>query len=150
MICSVPNKRTMLRNTIRICTRKHNHPSSLLPVITTTTRFMSTTTTTSTSLNPIITKQELQDLIQNQKENYTLIDVRNPDETVSQMPLIDTAVNIPLPDFGSAMMEMDEKRFKHQYGFPKPQPNDRIIVYCRSGARSTTGKITLHYPFDIE
>jgi rhodanese-related sulfurtransferase len=86
----------------------------------------------------LINKEELRKLIEKKEEPYVLIDVRNPDEVTSpDMPLIESAVNIPLPDLGSAFMMMDEKRFKTSYGFPKPKHHEKIIVYCRSGKRST-------------
>jgi rhodanese-related sulfurtransferase len=83
-----------------------------------------------------ITKQELKDLIEKRDSDYLLIDVRNTEELEGNMPLIPTAVNIPLPDFGSALMMADSKRFESMYGIKKPSHNDKIICYCRSGRRS--------------
>ena len=95
-----------------------------------------------------ISKEELQELIKNRAtEPYFLIDVRNPDELTGDMPLIESAINIPLPDFGSAFMTTDPMRFQTMYGIPKPNHNERIICYCRSGRRSDEGKYAVLLEF---
>ncbi|EEB06201.2 protein phosphatase Fmp31 [Schizosaccharomyces japonicus yFS275] len=63
-----------------------------------------------------------------------LVDVREPDEF--KAGAIPTAVNLPLSVIDSAM-RMDDASFEKKYGFRKPSVTDHVIVYCRSGKRST-------------
>lgn len=81
-----------------------------------------------------INKTSLQDLI-SKDEKYVLIDVRNPDELIGDMPLIPTAKNVPMNDISSAV-GLEANQFNEKYGFDKPNKDDRVIVYCRSGRRS--------------
>jgi rhodanese-related sulfurtransferase len=81
----------------------------------------------------IISKNSLANLIHSKKNDYTLIDVRNPDET--RVNLIETAHKIPLPEFADAF-SLDNTTFQHKYGFSRPTLDDRIVLYCRSGAKS--------------
>lgn len=58
---------------------------------------------------------------------YILVDVRTPEEFASgHLP---TAVNIPVATIGATP--------------PTPEKDALIVVYCRSGARSTAAKKTL-------
>jgi rhodanese-related sulfurtransferase len=83
----------------------------------------------------IINKSALQDLIKTKKGSYTLIDVRNPEET--KVNLIETAHKVPLPEFTDAF-SLTSDAFQKKYGFVKPSHEDHVIVYCRSGARATS------------
>lgn len=69
----------------------------------------------------------------NDKEDYTIIDVRNKKE-YEEEPIITSSVNIPLP-------ELD----KRLAGIPKGKP---IVVHCASGYRSSiaTSIIRKKYP----
>eukprot|EP01080_Neovahlkampfia_damariscottae_P004323 gene4323-7679_t len=80
-----------------------------------------------------ITKKEIKDLIQN-KSKYLLIDVRTPDEY--NEGAIETSKLIPLQEFPEAM-KLEADHFEDSYGFKKPNKEDLVIIYCRSGQRST-------------
>jgi rhodanese-related sulfurtransferase len=82
---------------------------------------------------PIIKINELKELLSNEKENFTLIDVRTSMECQDNM--IPKAKNIVLNDVEKAF-NLDGDKFKNTYGFNKPDYNDKIIFYCRSGQRS--------------
>jgi rhodanese-related sulfurtransferase len=81
----------------------------------------------------IINKADLKKLIASNSK-YTLIDVRNPDETNEGM--IPTAHTIPLPELAVAL-QLDAVKFKRKYKFEKPSKEDLLIFYCRSGNRSS-------------
>ena len=68
-------------------------------------------------------------------QEITLIDVREPNETAQGM--IPSAVNVPLSEFTRAFNPSDEQDFERKYAFPRPSYDDKVIVYCRSGKRST-------------
>ena len=81
---------------------------------------------------PIVQKSELETLLKD-KANFTLIDVRSYEETKDN--LIETAKVLPLPDIEDAN-KLSEDEFKSKYNFEKPKQDDKIIFYCRSGARA--------------
>lgn len=64
-----------------------------------------------------------------------MIDVREPDEVL--LGMIPSAVNLPLSDLSGAL-HMDGARFKEKYGFQKPEVDQEVVFYCRSGMRSAT------------
>jgi rhodanese-related sulfurtransferase len=68
-------------------------------------------------------------------QNDYLIDVREPDEVV--LGSIPSSVNLPLSEIKTALA-MPEDAFKAKYGFDKPQREQEIIFYCRSGKRSAS------------
>ncbi len=68
-------------------------------------------------------------------KNAYLIDVREPDEVLQGM--IPSAVNLPLSGLSGALY-MDGTKFKEKYGFPKPEFDQEVVFYCRSGMRSAT------------
>ncbi|MBI5798085.1 rhodanese-like domain-containing protein [Candidatus Woesearchaeota archaeon] len=80
----------------------------------------------------IISREELKKAIDH-KENYVLIDVRQPEEL--SYGIIPTAHNIPLPELPAAL-SMDETSFEKKYHFKKPAKQDNIVFYCRSGGRA--------------
>jgi len=80
----------------------------------------------------IITRDELKKLI-DQKEEYTLIDVREEDEL--EYGMIPTAKNIPLSELGHAITASPSE-FLKRYQFPLIKKEKQIIVYCRTGGRS--------------
>lgn len=82
----------------------------------------------------IITTEELKKLIDGKKD-FVLIDVRRQDEL--HYGMIPTAHHIPLHDI-EEVFDLDEQSFKKKYGFTKPTPKKLIVVYCRSGGRSST------------
>lgn len=51
--------------------------------------------------------------------------------------MIPSAVNLPLSDFPGAL-RMDGAKFKEKYGFQKPEVDQEVVFYCRSGKRSST------------
>ncbi len=91
-----------------------------------------------------VTVDELRLLIA-AKAEYVLVDVRERDELVHGM--IPTAVHLPLSQLSDAIALAPTKFFA-KYGFVLPK-DVRIIVYCRSGSRSTkaaTYLCSLGYP----
>ena len=80
-----------------------------------------------------ITKKEIQNLIKT-KSKYYLIDVRTPDEY--KLGSIETSKLIPLQEFSEAM-KLEGEDFKDSYGWKKPDLDELLIIYCRSGQRST-------------
>ena len=57
----------------------------------------------------------------------TLIDVREPEELISDLGQIDGVLNIPIGSLSGKLSELEQYK------------NDYIVVVCRSGARATTG-----------
>ena len=64
-----------------------------------------------------------------------MIDVREPNEVLQGM--IPSAVNLPLSDLSGAL-RMDGDKFKEKYGFKRPEFEQEVVFYCRSGMRSST------------
>jgi len=54
-----------------------------------------------------------------------------------QQGSIPSAVNLPLSVLPQAM-EQHSDTFRNQYGFERPGRRQEVIVYCRSGKRSTS------------
>lgn len=95
----------------------------------------------------IISRNELKSLI-DKKENYVLIDVRNPEEL--QHGMIPTARNIPLQEIEHAF-DLSDEEFNSKYSFVKPKKDDNIIFYCRTGGRSNrAAKILLDKGFNAK
>ena len=64
-----------------------------------------------------------------------IIDVRESDEVLQGS--IPSAVNLPLSVL-SGSLALSYTEFEKKYAFPKPQLDQEIIFYCRSGKRSAT------------
>ena len=75
-----------------------------------------------------VSKADVKQMIQG-KDKYYLIDVRSPAEAASDMPLLPTAVNVPLPEVESAF-SLGENEFQNKYKFTKPSSEEKIVVYC--------------------
>jgi len=60
--------------------------------------------------------------------------VREPAEVAEGM--IPSAVHIPLATVGDAL-KLQPAEFLEKYGVEKPQADNEIVFYCRSGRRST-------------
>jgi rhodanese-related sulfurtransferase len=95
--------------------------------------FISSTRKFQKFYSSFITKKEIQNMIQN-KSKYCLIDVRTIPEF--QEKNIETSKNVPLQEFPEAF-KLSENDFKMKYGFKKPSNEELVILYCRSGARSS-------------
>ncbi|KAL0487683.1 thiosulfate sulfurtransferase, mitochondrial [Acrasis kona] len=81
-----------------------------------------------------VDKYDVQNLINNPKEKYLLLDVRTKPEAESkELPFIPTAVNFPYLAIGFGYKP---DQFKDAFGFDIPEKDDLIVVYCRSGVRS--------------
>ncbi|WBW74746.1 mitochondrial thiosulfate sulfurtransferase/rhodanese-like domain Rdl2 [Schizosaccharomyces osmophilus] len=78
--------------------------------------------------------QELSKRAQAESKNPILIDVREPGEF--EAGSINTAVNLPVGKLEDAL-KLGDKEFVDTYGFHKPSITDSVVVYCRSGKRST-------------
>ena len=64
----------------------------------------------------------------------TIIDVREPDEVSAGM--IPSAVNVPLTQFEKAFAPNGGADFQQKFAFSRPEFNDQLVLYCRSGKRS--------------
>ncbi len=78
---------------------------------------------------PELTPQEVKKLLEEEKENVVLLDVRTPPEHVQ--------LRIP----NSILIPLDELRFAYS-NLPKDK---KIIVYCRSGERSAFATYLLRH-----
>ncbi|ORZ23528.1 Rhodanese-like domain-containing protein [Absidia repens] len=81
----------------------------------------------------VVDFDDIQSIIKNQSKEYRLIDVREKGELMQGY--IPTANNVPLSKFQQAW-GLTEDDFEAEFGFPKPQANDKVIVYCQAGIRS--------------
>ena len=85
-----------------------------------------------------VTYNELKPYTEAPSGKITLIDVREPNE-VSQ-GMIPAAVNVPLSEFATAFNPEStapaSSDFERKFSFPRPNFDDPIIFYCRSGQRS--------------
>jgi rhodanese-related sulfurtransferase len=81
----------------------------------------------------VITKKELENKIQSSPNDFYLIDVREPHETAQG--IIPTAKLVPLGHVFAALTTPDLD-WEDAFGFPKPELDDEVIFYCRSGKRS--------------
>ncbi|WP_448583283.1 rhodanese-like domain-containing protein [Thermocrinis sp.] len=78
---------------------------------------------------PELTPQEVKKLLEEERENVVLLDVRTPPEHVQ--------LRIP----NSILIPLDELRFAYS-NLPKDK---KIIVYCRSGERSAFATYLLRH-----
>ncbi len=84
-----------------------------------------------------MTPEELHTLMENY-ETYTLIDVRQ--ELEHYKGYIPGSVNIPR---GSLEFSINDPIFWEQTGLYEPAKEDRIILYCLKGQRSTLAAVSL-------
>jgi rhodanese-related sulfurtransferase len=84
----------------------------------------------------IISTSELQQLLASprEREKFILLDVRRHDELHNGM--IPHAHHLPLHELEEAF-SLSSQDFKKKYGFEKPSKKKLIIVYCRTGGRSS-------------
>ena len=90
-------------------------------------RFFTTETKT------IITKQELEKLIQVQNKKLYLIDLRKDEEIACQLP---NSRHIPIDDLDYAL-RLDPVQFNKEFGFSKFTDDQKVVFYCRSGQRGS-------------
>lgn len=85
-----------------------------------------------------IGKEELKSLLKHRdtlkSTPFVLLDVREPNEFADGH--IEGSVNIPVGTLPKVLMETDAEDREKQYGV-RLDNNDRIIVYCKMGGRST-------------
>ncbi|AAW42492.1 hypothetical protein CNBC2130 [Cryptococcus deneoformans B-3501A] len=87
--------------------------------------------------DPIVTYEELKPITQQPTDNILLVDVREPDEVA--LGSIPSAVNLPLSKLKEALdSHSNPGDFQREFAFPKPQPEQNIIFFCRSGRRSAS------------
>jgi len=94
-------------------------------------------TTFSAAAVPNVEKEYVEGLsakiLQGVEDGERLIDVRERNEIpFGQIP---GSINIPLSEFVDAL-EKDSEFWKDRYGIPKVEPDDKVVVYCKSGFRS--------------
>jgi len=86
---------------------------------------------------PIVSFEEIHQLAISKDDanpKPVIVDVREPNELLEGK--IPKAENIPLSSFHNAL-KMDDKAFENAYHFSKPPKDREIILYCKSGRRST-------------
>ncbi|SAM05399.1 hypothetical protein [Absidia glauca] len=81
----------------------------------------------------VVNFKDIQAIIKNKNKNCHLIDVR--EKTELMQGFIPTAENVPLSQFGKAW-SLSADDFEAEFGFPKPDQNDTMVVYCQAGIRS--------------
>jgi len=84
---------------------------------------------------PVVDYVMVKEKSQQPSPDSYIIDVREPDEVAQGS--IPSSVSIPLSGFGHSLA-MPAIHFKEAHGFEKPEKDQEIIFYCRSGKRSAT------------
>ncbi|KAI9485087.1 Rhodanese-like domain-containing protein [Zychaea mexicana] len=96
--------------------------------------------------------EQVQRIVNDKDTDYILLDVREPSEVMQGF--IPSAINIPLSKLLPAWT-MSAEEFEEEYGFERPNEDDKIIVYCQAGIRSANAadflreigyKVVLNYP----
>lgn len=64
-----------------------------------------------------------------------MVDVREPDEVIKGS--IPSSVNMPLSSLANSL-HLNRVAFKEKFGFDKPQSQQEVVFYCRSGKRSAS------------
>jgi len=83
----------------------------------------------------VLTYEELKPKTQQPSLDKYLIDVREPDEVLQGS--IPSSVNLPLSVLPNSL-HLDPASFKEKFGFDKPQRDQELVFYCRSGKRSAS------------
>ncbi|KAL0575054.1 Thiosulfate sulfurtransferase rdl2, mitochondrial [Marasmius crinis-equi] len=83
----------------------------------------------------ILTYNQLKPKTRSPSPDAYLIDVREPDEVIQGM--IPSAVNLPLSILAESL-DTPAEVFQTKHGFPKPQKDQEVTFYCRSGKRSAS------------
>ncbi|KDE09435.1 hypothetical protein MVLG_00338 [Microbotryum lychnidis-dioicae p1A1 Lamole] len=81
-----------------------------------------------------ITYEQVKRWSEDTESGVILIDVREAPDFESGHIL--NSKNLPLSIFEQALSK-DQVDFMRTYGFPKPGIEEKIVLYCRSGRRST-------------
>ncbi|WAR61579.1 hypothetical protein PtB15_12B269 [Puccinia triticina] len=84
-------------------------------------------------MNTDIEYRDLKPITDMPSDDILLIDVREEAEVIQGN--IPSSVNMPMSTF-EKLIELHPDDFIKTVGFPKPKPEQKIIFYCRSGARS--------------
>ncbi|KAJ3934399.1 MAG: Rhodanese-like protein [Lentinula lateritia] len=83
----------------------------------------------------VIKYDDLKPKTESPAPNSWLIDVREPDEVMQGM--IPSAVNIPLTILPESL-NASPATFREKFGFEKPEKDQEVTFYCRSGMRSSS------------
>lgn len=78
-----------------------------------------------------ITMPELKDMLVSEDSALVMLDVRNPDELVSELKALEGVINIPVQDLEERIEELDTLK------------NETIYVICRAGIRSRNAAMIL-------
>ncbi|SMR58877.1 unnamed protein product [Zymoseptoria tritici ST99CH_1A5] len=90
-------------------------------------------TNSSSSDSKLYDFQQIQKLSSSPSKEKVLIDVREPSEyTAGYIP---TAINLPIKSQPDALF-LPAEEFLDRFGFEKPQAEQEVVFYCRSGVRS--------------
>lgn len=88
-----------------------------------------------------VNKSQVQDLLNENKSNLVVLDVRSRPELNDLKPL-PHANNVPVDEVAAAF-EMSNDDFQQKYHFGKPEKNSTILVYCKMGMRAQNAGETL-------
>ncbi|KJX99437.1 rhodanese domain protein [Zymoseptoria brevis] len=90
-------------------------------------------TNSSSSDSKLYDFQQIQKLSSSPSKEKVLIDVREPSEyTAGYIP---TAINLPIKSQPDALF-LPAEEFLDRFGFEKPQAEQEVVFYCKSGVRS--------------
>ncbi|KAL0944227.1 rhodanese-like domain-containing protein [Colletotrichum truncatum] len=76
---------------------------------------------------------QMSELVKN-RNGVVIIDSREPGE-LEQTGRIPTAINIPVATAPQSF-HMSEEDFEDRYGYPRPDKEQELVIYCKAGVRS--------------
>ena len=84
-----------------------------------------------------LTAEEFKKAIEN--DDIYVIDVREPHEVDEGRVPAKRWANVPVGLLFPSLIILSEERFKERFGIAKPSMDEKIVLMCRSGARSSMG-----------
>ncbi|EJT98933.1 Rhodanese-like protein [Dacryopinax primogenitus] len=84
-------------------------------------------------VHPSVSYEQVRALADQPSDNVLLIDVREPEEVAQGS--IPSSLSLPLSQLQRAL-HLTPGEFQHTFNFSKPEPEQQVVFYCRSGKRS--------------